>query len=217
MAPCNTTNLEKRAVLLQNRPVSTNDRPRLRHSVNRNPVYFRLLDLSAELRNNVYDKIIEDSALLLRRSNTNRNLVSTSALVRVSRSLRSEFLPLALRATPVIKTVVRNWDFSHVVKFMNTLGTREFEKLMLEKSLVVDFCFSGENADPAGLMRWLDRFDDDKRGDGVRFEYVCTGLAFAHQNWGLASFRACTSGGPNGMVQYEKIAKAFRSQDSVLW
>jgi len=216
MAPCKTTNSEKRAVRFQNTPVSTNNRPRLRHSANRNPKYFRFLDLSAELRNNVYDKIIEDSALLLRRSNANRNLASTSALVRVSRSLRSEFLPLALRATPVIKTAVRDWDFGHVVKFMNALGTREFEKLKLEQTLVVDFCFSGENADPAGLMRWLDRFDDDRRGDGVRFEYVCTELAFTRRNWGFASFRACTSGGPNGMAQYEKIAEVFRSQDSVL-
>jgi hypothetical protein len=183
--------------------------------MNRNTTYFRFLDLSAELRNNVYDKIIEDSALLLRRSNANRNLASTSALVRVSRSLRFEFLPFALRATPVIKTAVRNWDFGHVVRFMNSLGIREFKRFMLEQRLVVDFCFSGENADPAGLMRWLDRFDDDRRGDGVMFEYVCTGLALMRQNWGLASFRACTSGGPNGSVQYEKIAEVFRSKDSV--
>lgn len=73
----------------------------------------------------------------------------------------------------------------------------------------MDSCFTGENADPAGLMRWLDRFDDDRRGDGVVFEYACTNLGFARQNWGIGGFRACTSGGPEGSVQFVKIAKVF--------
>lgn len=203
---------EKRAVSSQDRPLPIKKQSRASKSSNRNPTYLRFLDLSAELRNNVYDKIIEDSALVLRRSNANRNLASTSALARVSRTIRSEFLPLALNTTPLIKTAVRDWDFGHVVRFMNSLSTQEFERLMLEQRLVVDVCFSGKNADPAGLMRWLDRFDDDRRGDGVEFEYVCTNLGFARQNWRLAGFRACMSGGPEGIVQFERIAKVFQEQ-----
>jgi hypothetical protein len=214
MAPRKKTNLEKRAVFQDNPPIKT--RSRLRKSLNRDQTYFRFLDLSAELRNNVHDKIIEGSALALPRSNVYRNLASTSAFVRVSRGIRSEFLPLALQTTPIIKTVVRNWDFGHIVKFMNSMGICELEKLILEQRMVIDLCFNGENADPSGLIRWIDRFSDDRRGDGDGFEYVCTNPDFSYQNWGLSSFRACTSGGPKGSMQYEKIAEIFRSKGSVL-
>jgi hypothetical protein len=187
----------------------------LKRFSNEDQRHFRFLDLSAELRNNIYDKIIEESALVLRRSNVTRNLASTSAFVRVSKSIRSEFLPLALQTTPVIKTVVRDWDFGHVVWFMNSLGDHELERFILEQRMVIDLCFSGENADPSGLMRWIDRLDDDRRGDGVAFEYVCTGLEFSRQNWALAGFRACTSGGPKGSMQFDKIAEVFRSRESI--
>jgi hypothetical protein len=213
MAPRKKTNVEKRAVS-QNKSQVKNQ-SRLRRPPNRDRRHFRFLDLSAELRNNIYDKIIEESALVLRRSNVTRNLASTSAFVRVSKSIRSEFLPLALQTTPVIKTVVRDWDFGHVVWFMNSLGDHELERFILEQRMVIDLCFSGENADPSGLMRWIDRLDDDRRGDGVAFEYVCTGLEFSRQNWALAGFRACTSGGPKGSMQFDKIAEVFRSRESI--
>jgi hypothetical protein len=212
MAPRKQANLEKRAVSFQDRPLPVKKRSRERKPPNRNSTHFRFLDLSAELRNNIYDKVIEDSALVFRRSNANCNLASTSALARVSRSLRSEFLPLALRTTPVIKTAVIDWNFGHVVRFMNSMEDQEFGRFLLGQRLVVDFCFTGESADPAGLMRWLDRFDDDRRGDGVVFEYACTNLGFARQNWGIGGFRACTSGGPEGSVQFVKIAKVFQEQ-----
>jgi hypothetical protein len=214
MSPRKKPKLEKR-VLSQTKPQVKNQ-SRLRESSNKDQRHFRFLDLSAELRNNVYDKIIEESALVLRRSNVNRNLASTSAFARVSRTVRSEFLPLALQTTPVIKTVVRNWDFGHVVRFMNSLGILELERLNLERRMVIDLCFSGERADPSGLMRWIDRFDDDRRGDGIGFEYVCTDLEFSRQNWAIAGFRACTTGGPKGSMQLDKIAEVFGSKESVL-
>jgi hypothetical protein len=213
MAPRKKTNVEKRAVSQTKSQVKYQSR--LKRFSNEDQRRFRFLDLSAELRNNIYDKIIEESALVLRRSNVTRNLASTSAFVRVSKSIRSEFLPLALQTTPVIKTVVRDWDFGHVVWFMNSLGDHELERFILEQRMVIDLCFSGENADPSGLMRWIDRLDDDRRGDGVAFEYVCTGLEFSRQNWALAGFRACTSGGPKGSMQFDKIAEVYRSRESI--
>jgi hypothetical protein len=161
----------------------------------------------SELRNNVYDKIIEETCFILSRGNANRPLGLNSAFARVSKDIRSEFLPLALKTIPVIKTEVRNWDFGHVVNSMNRIGHDEMERLAREQRVVVDLWFSGENADPSGLMRWLERFDDDeRRGDGVTFEYVCTKPESSRQNWDLARFRACTSGGPKGSMQFEKIA-----------
>jgi hypothetical protein len=213
MAPRKKTNVEKRAVSQTKSQVKYQSR--LKRFSNEDQRHFRFLDLSAELRNNIYDKIIEESALVLRRSNVTRNLASTSAFVRVSKSIRSEFLPLALQTTPVIKTVVRDWDFGHVVWFMNSLGDHELERFILEQRMVIDLCFSGENADPSGLMRWIDRLDDDRRGDGVAFEYVCTDLEFSLQNWAITGFRACTSGGPKGSMQFDKIAEVFRSKELV--
>lgn len=182
---------------------------RQRKPSNKGATHFRLLDLSAELRNNVYDKIIEDTFFVLHRGNPHRPLGFSSAFARVSKGIRSEFLPLALRTTPVIKTEVRNWDFGNLVNFMNRIGDDEMERLIKEQLVIVDLWFSGGNADPSGLMRWLGRFDDERRGDGVTFEYVCTKPGSSRQNWDIASFRACTSGGPKGSMQFEKIAGVF--------
>jgi hypothetical protein len=213
MTPRKETNLEK-PVRSQNKSQVKNQ-SRLRKPPKKDQRHFRFLDLSAELRNNIYNKIIEGSALVLRRSNVNRDLALTSAFVRVSRSSRSEFLPPALETTPVIKTVVRDWDFGHVVWFLNSLGVHQLERLILEQRMVIDLCFSGENADPSGLMRWIDRFDDDRRGDGITFEYTCTDLQFSRPNWAIAGFRACSTGGAKGSMQFDKIAEVFRSRKSV--
>ncbi|THW50975.1 hypothetical protein D6D21_01684 [Aureobasidium pullulans] len=178
-------------------------------STSGNRPHFRFLDLSPEIRNNVYNKIIENSSLILPRNNINRDLISTSALSGVSRTIRSEFLPLALKTTPIIKTAVRNWDFSHIVNFLNRLSDDELEMLISKQRMRVDLWFSGDNADPSALMRWIERFDDERRGDGIVFEYVCANKKFASENWGVAGFRACASGGPNGWVQFERIAEVF--------
>jgi len=195
--------METRAIL----PIE--NKIRQRKPSNKGTAHFRLLDLSAELRNNVYDKVIEDTFFVLHRGKANRPLGLSTAFARVSKGIRSEFLPLALETTPIIKTEVRNWDFGHVVNFMNRIGDDEMERLVQEQRVVIDLWFSGDNADPSGLMRWLGRFDDERRGDGVTFEYVCTNPKSSRQNWGLASFRACTSGGPKGSMQFEKIAGVF--------
>lgn len=155
--------------------------------------HFRFLDLSAELRNSIYDKIIEDTYFVLPRNNNNRPLGLSSAFARVSKSIRSEFLPLALEIAPIINTEVRNWDFGHVVNFLNRIGDDEMERLLQEQRVVIDLWFSGENADPSGLVRWLRRFDNERRDDGVEFEYVCTNSKSSRQNWDLAGFRACSS------------------------
>jgi hypothetical protein len=204
MATRKKAKLDERATS-HHRP-SVESTPRQRKPPNKTATHFRLLDLSAELRNNVYDKIIEETDFILPRNNPNRPLGLSSAFARVSKGIRSEFLPLALRTAPIIRTEVRNWDFGHIVNFMNRIGDEEMERLIREQRVVVDLWFSGENADPSGLVRWLRRFDDERRGDGVAFEYMCTNSNSSRQNWDLAGFRACTSGGEKGSVQFEKIA-----------
>ncbi|CAD0045241.1 unnamed protein product [Aureobasidium pullulans] len=198
----------RKQTVSQNSP-PTKRQLRSRKSTSGNRPHLRFLDLSPELRNNIYNKIIEDSSLILLRSNVNRTLISSSAFSRVSKTTRSEFLPLALKTTPIIKTAVRNWDFSHIVNFLNRLSDDELEMLISKQRMRVGFWFSGEKADPSGLMRWVERFDDGRRGHGILFEYACTNGRFARENWDVAGFRACASGGPNGWVQFEMIAEVF--------
>jgi hypothetical protein len=205
MAPPKKAKLQLRA-MPQDKPLIQNKSHQSKQPSRKVDTHFRLLDLSAELRNNVYDKIIEETCFILPRNNTNRPLGLSSAFARVSRDIRSEFLPLALKTTPIIKTEVRNWDFGHIVNFMNRIRDDEMERLIREQRVVVDLWFSGENADPSDLVLWLRRFDDERRGDGATFEYVCTNPTSSRQNWDLAGFRACTSGGPKGSMQFEKIA-----------
>lgn len=104
---------------------------------------------------------------------------------------------------------MRNWDFSHIVNFLNRLSDDDFEVLVSKQRVMIDLWFSGEKADPSGLMRWIERFDDGRRGHGILFEYACANGRFARENWDVAGFRACASGGPNGWVQFEMIAEVF--------
>ena len=180
---------------------------------NKTATHFRFLDLSAELRNNIYDKIIEDTCFILRSYNVDGPLDLSSAFARTSKGVRSEFLPLALRIAPIIRTEVRNWDFRHVANFLERIGDDEMEHLLREQRVIVDFWFSGKKADTLSLRHWLHRFDDEERGHGVTFEYVCTDPKSSCQNWGLADFQVCTAGGPKGIVQFEKIATVFGAWD----
>jgi hypothetical protein len=205
------TKLETQAITQGMLPIKSKSRQR--KDSKKTMTHFRFLDLSAELRNNVYDKIIEDTCFILPRNNTNRPLGISSAFARVSKGIRSEFLPLALKTAPIIKTEVRNWDFRHVVHFMNRIGDDEMEHLLQEQCVIIDLWFSGENADTSDLGRWLRRFDDERRGHGVTFDYVCTNPKSSRQNWGLTGFRVCTAGGPMGVMQFEKIAGVFGAWD----
>jgi hypothetical protein len=200
--------LETRATMSQSRS-SIKSNLRQSKPSNNAVTHFRFLDLSAELRNNVYDKIIEETCFVLRSYNVDGPLDLSSAFARTSKGIRSEFLPLALRTAPIIRTEVRNWDFRHVANFLERIGDGEMEHLLREQRVMVDFWFSGKNADTVNLRHWLHRFDDERRGHGVTFEYVCTDAKSSRQNWGLADFRVCTAGGPMGVMQFEKIAGVF--------
>lgn len=116
----------------------------------------------------------------------------------------------------MVKTEVRNWDFGHIISFLNRISDDEIESFGSDRRIVVEFRFSGENADPSGLTRWLDRFGDERRGSDIVFEYKCTNQAHVRQNWKVAGFRACTVGGPSGRRQFEKIEEEFVRQDPML-
>lgn len=177
-----------------------------------NAAPFRFLDLPPELRSNVYRQVTEESTRVISRIKIH-DPASMSALSCLNRQVRSEFLSLTLDLTPSLETEVRNWDFSHVIGFLNRIGDEKLQILSSSCGVVVKLWFSGENADPSGLMRWLDRFGMEKRGSGVKFEYTRKSLAYVQQNWRVAGFRACTVGGPRGREEFRSIEEALLSID----
>ena len=136
-----------------------------------------LLELPAELRNHVYEEVAKDSGAILH-PRGGGNLVSRSNLSRVSRQVRREYQSvLTLCATP-IEAVVRDFDFTHVVRFLNRLSARELDTISgvtarSQRVIVIGLRLS-ENCprNPEKLHSWLLRREDlAKNGSEIDFVY----------------------------------------------
>ena len=144
------------------------------------PQAFRFLDLPAELRNNIYEKVAEDETAYLKK-NTRGNLACASGLSCLNSQVRSEFLAILILVAPQIVTLVTNWDFSHVVRYLNKLSDAELNALPTVKtpsarSMDIQLRVTHEprfNID--FLTRWLNRMSHPtKKGTdlGVRYTVV---------------------------------------------
>ena len=89
---------------------------------------FKLLDLPPELRNNIYDKVIENHPRAYLTTRSGRTIASGSALLRVNRSVRAEFLN-ALYISATIVADVTNFDFSQIITFFNRLRDTHLSSL----------------------------------------------------------------------------------------
>ena len=85
---------------------------------------FRFMDLPPELRNNVYVLYAEDRTAFLSKS----TLTDNSPLLQVNSQIRHEYFPFIVFAK-VIKTEVDNFDFRHIVTFINRLSAAELHGL----------------------------------------------------------------------------------------
>lgn len=158
--------------------------------------HFRLLDLAAELRNNIYEKLLEDTAIEIRSSPAvsrkqlkRRQKEQTpikwqellrlppqlSSLALLNKQVHDEVLYIALTAVP-LHTTVSNANFSHVVTFLNKLGDTELDRLASrEKSqeLHIWLDVSTGTLPGRGLMaRWLHRMDvSTKKGTNIDYIY----------------------------------------------
>jgi hypothetical protein len=85
------------------------------------------MKLPPELRNQVYKYIAEDTeARLLPK--TNGLLISKSPLLAVDKQIRTEFQGSLYLHSP-IKTHVKDFNFSHIVTFINKLSDGELKAL----------------------------------------------------------------------------------------
>ena len=90
---------------------------------------FRLLDLPAELRNLVYEKVAEEQIAYLVR----RNLQDRSGLLSVNRQLRNEYIPIMLLYPSKIQANVINFDFREVVACINRLSSADMDSVRITK------------------------------------------------------------------------------------
>ncbi|EME87454.1 uncharacterized protein MYCFIDRAFT_75309 [Pseudocercospora fijiensis CIRAD86] len=158
-----------------------------------------LLQLPAELRNLIYSKVLEDFPAYLHPHNNGR-LVCASRLLGANHQIRRELLS-ELYLTAPIYAQVYDWNFNHIVSFLNKLSTSEFKSLprkiyhhqnpakVVGREMNVELVLSTLSRDEYAFLRStaLDRAPDlekwirrmvkkDKRRlpTGVRYKVTCT-------------------------------------------
>ncbi|KAK5168264.1 uncharacterized protein LTR77_006833 [Saxophila tyrrhenica] len=128
------------------------------------------LGLPPELRNNVYAFVAAETPAYLRKGHTS-HLISGSPLARVNRQIREEFVSSLTLEIKVIRTEMRNFDYSHVVNFLNRLNDVDLYGLsnaetptsrLINIRLVLTRL---PKYDRESLLRWLKRLEHPtKRG-----------------------------------------------------
>ncbi|KAK5123166.1 hypothetical protein LTR85_003364 [Meristemomyces frigidus] len=160
-----------------------------------------LLDLPAELRNAIYMMLLEGTKVRLSRVRSMKPLASESALPRVNKQVRNEFLSIALLSAD-IHTTSLDFDFRHIVSFLNRLSEAELQALSStstnipsERTITVDLAISEDcPEEPDYFQRWLNRAGHPtKKGTNIDFQYklVAGGsmLRNASQPWSAAAFK----------------------------
>ena len=136
-----------------------------------------LLDLPPELRNKVYEAVRKITKITLGTHARKHFLSSSSTLPRVNKQTRNEFLGDAMIRAD-IHIVSEDFDFRHIVTFLNTLpqddlsvlptlGTSSTRKIMVTINVA-----SARHCDPTLLRRWLKRAGQKtKKGTDVEYKY----------------------------------------------
>lgn len=141
-----------------------------------------LLRLPAELRNHIYALVCggeDEKAYLSFRSRGNLAHAG-SALARVNKQVRSEFLPILSSTVPIINAQVRDFDFAHVVTFFNRCEEYELKKLLTlnategsERTMKITVYMTDHaKYTLRGLRRWINRIGrPEKKGTDLKLEY----------------------------------------------
>lgn len=135
----------------------------------------RLLDLPRELFDMILSHVAADAGAILRRNST--DLRSPSGLMGVSHSVRDQYQSVLNISALEIKTEVKEFDFSHIVKFFNKLSDRELSTLPTitlpsERKFIITLMPTAAT-NPESLHRWLLRLDSTtKKGTKIAADYT---------------------------------------------
>ncbi|KAK3615946.1 hypothetical protein LTR22_027232 [Elasticomyces elasticus] len=148
-----------------------------------------LLDLHTELRNAVYEMVLAcTGGALLSRSATYRALASSSAMPRVNKQIRDEFLATTMLLAEIHTTSV-DFSFRHIVAFLNRLSDEELRalpttKLPTQRKIIIHLHPNIDSMEqPQYLRRWLNRVQHPtKKGTNVVYEYRYSGSVPHYRN-----------------------------------
>ena len=181
--------------------VTTTRTKKQRIAVPNTPGAFRLLDLAPELRNEIYAAVLQSEPRAYLRSNNGGKLFSKSALSRVNRQVREEFSSLLRMAAPELVAEVKNFNFGHVITFLNrmdqceidtlptSLSTVGHRRMIISLRVTSGSCLRWQHGgyginrqDDGKLQRWLNRMQcRGKKGTEIdcAYEVLSTTLATA--------------------------------------
>jgi len=148
-----------------------------------------LLQLPAELRNDIYEYIAVDACAELH-PRTRGKLASRSTLCRVSKQVRDEYHAVLYMTTPYIKAHVKDFDFGHIVTFLNKLSDRELNALPTlsiptqRKLHIHTHITEACPGNPEGLQKWLLRCQHPtKKGTRIDVDYTVEGRKSINRFW----------------------------------
>ncbi|KAK4615382.1 hypothetical protein CLAFUW4_10478 [Fulvia fulva] len=142
--------------------------------------HFPFLCLPRELRDEIYRWVLLGRSASLS-SSKDQPLTISSPLTAVCPQICEVFNDALLFHSSTITTIVRNYNFAHVVTFLNRLSEAQMARLrstsgttsLPDRTVKITLSFTPKAKNcRMNLNRWLDRFDvPEKRGKDVQFEY----------------------------------------------
>ncbi|QIW99197.1 hypothetical protein AMS68_004715 [Peltaster fructicola] len=113
------------------------------------------LSLPAELRNNIYECVLEDTATLTMVPRKAFIKPKPPAMLLVSRQVRAEYQPILLTRARIVANVY-NYDFRDISSVVSSLYPTQLKLLRLNNTLVIKLhCLRCRPQDLDLLRRWL--------------------------------------------------------------
>ncbi|EGP92032.1 uncharacterized protein MYCGRDRAFT_89949 [Zymoseptoria tritici IPO323] len=136
---------------------------------------FRLLDLPAELRDEIYEKVAQQDPYVVLKGS---RLQVASKLCAVSRQVQGEYLAILENSANITTTVVR-FDFRPIVRFLNRLSESYVKKLSTLRRTPVKRTINIQLELPSATREEIEMAlwhalnpTPEKRGVDMTFSYV---------------------------------------------
>ena len=150
-----------------------------------------LLDLPAELRNLVYKSVLEHEPNVILHPLARGQLVAQSPLARVCRQIRQELLPLVHASELPVIALVDDFDFAHLITWLNKLADSElatfrhipeswcdgWPETLPSRRVCVELRFHTSTLYAPHVNRWMKRLVTAKKGAGLHFLYSVSEIA----------------------------------------